>query len=138
MIQPGNIPQANSEKFTVNSIIAANFGRVELRMIGLYSQQHQRRNDTPILHLFNQKRIPEFKEQAGLLSLQLDYSSPKDLNAHLQIDLMRSNSKTYDPLFEDDFLLYRDSLAVVEKGFALGITLRTSTIRKLLLWSRKI
>ena len=63
-----------------------------------------------------EQRIPESKQTAGLLSLQMDYQIQENFLVHLQIDLLKSTSKTYDPLFEDDFLLYRDSLAVAGKG----------------------
>jgi hypothetical protein len=57
----------------------------------------------------NPQRIPEFKQNAGLLSLQADYAPGKNWLAHLQIDLLRSGSETYDPLFKDHLASYRDS-----------------------------
>jgi outer membrane receptor protein involved in Fe transport len=115
-VQPGNIPQAQSSRYALNGIVTAQVGRVNLRAIGLFDRLKRQRNDTPIRNLFNPLRIPETKEEAGVLSLQMDYHNSRLANVHLQIDDLKSNAKTYDPLFEDDFLLYRDSLAIVEKG----------------------
>jgi len=116
VIRPGNIPNADASRYIVNSIITADLGNFNLQAIGLFNRLRQSQNDTPIQYLYNPQRIPESKQTAGLLSLQMDYQIQKNFLAHLQVDLLRSNSKTYDPLFEDDFLLYRDSLAVAGKG----------------------
>ncbi len=115
-IPPGNIPNANADRLAFNGIIEANYQPFVFRTIGLYDYEKQQQNDTPIYHAFNQKRIPVLEQYAGLLSLQMDYAGSKNLNAHLQIDLLGSGKKNYDPMFGDNFWLYRDSLAIVAKG----------------------
>ncbi len=115
-VQPGNIPNANADQFTLNSIIEADYTPFVVRAIGLYNWGKQQQNDTPIYHIFNQRRIPVLEQHAGLLSLQMDYAGKKYLNAHFQFDLLGSGNKNYDPLFGDNFLLYRDSLAIVGQG----------------------
>lgn len=116
IIQPGNIPNANADQFVLNSIIEADYNPFVLRTISLYNWEKQQQNDTPIYHLFNQRRIPVLEQYAGLLSLQMDYAGAKNLNAHFQFDWLGSGNKNYDPLFGDNFWLYRDSLAIVAKG----------------------
>ncbi len=115
-IQPGNIPNASADRFVLNSIIEANYHPFVFRAIGLYNYEKQQQNDTPIYHVFNQRRIPVLEQYAGLLSLQMDYADVKNLNAHFQFDWLGSGNKNYDPLFGDNFWLYRDSLAIVAKG----------------------
>lgn len=129
VVRSGNIPNANSERFTVNSIVTADYKPFALRVVGALNYQKQQQNDTPIRDIFNPERIPEFKQKAGLLSLQADYFGKKDLFAHVQLDLLRSNEKSVDPLFEDNFLLYRDSLAIVEKGVNWDSSHRSSSDR---------
>ncbi|MFQ5629168.1 MAG: hypothetical protein ACE5I1_10445 [bacterium] len=120
-VQPGNIPQASSRRYTLNGIATADFGPLDMQLVGLYDWHKRQENDTPIQHLFDPQRIPEAKQQAGLVSLQLDYRDAQFADAHLQFDYLKSSRKTYDPLFEDDFLLYRDSLAVEAKGVSWAI-----------------
>lgn len=116
VIRPGNIPNADASQYIANSIVTADLGNFNLSAIGLFNRLKRSQNETPIQHLFNPQRIPESKQTAGLLSLQMDFQPQDDFLAHLQIDLLRSQSKNYDPLFGDDFMLYRDSLAISEKG----------------------
>ncbi|MCU0643926.1 MAG: hypothetical protein MUC94_06660 [bacterium] len=115
-IRPGNLPHANADQFTLNGIIEADYTPFVFRMIGLYNDEKQQQNDTPIYHVFNPRRIPVLEQYAGLLSLQMDYAGAKNLNAHFQLDWLGSGHKNYDPLFGDNFWLYRDSLAIIAKG----------------------
>ena len=120
-VQPGNIPEAGSRRYTLNSAISADLGAVDLRLTGLYNWHRKQINNTPIQNIFNPKRIPESKQQASLISLQMDYWHKWLGDIRLQIDHQTSSEKTYDPLFEDDFTLYRDSLAVEKKGVNFAI-----------------
>ena len=56
------------------------------------------------------------KKQAGLLSLQTDFKAESGAGAHLQFDFIQAETKTFDPVFQNNFFLYRDSLANVAKG----------------------
>ncbi|MFH1942884.1 MAG: TonB-dependent receptor [bacterium] len=120
VIRPGNIPEARSDRVSVNSIVTADFLPFQFRAVGLFDYKREQLNDTPIRDVFNPRRIPERKEHAGLVSLQADYAGQKDLNAHLQLDFMTSGGKVVDPLFGDDFLLYTDSVAVTSNGLPWG------------------
>jgi len=116
VVKPGNIPNAAADRFTLNSILTGDFSALTVRAVGLYNWEKRQNNDTPIRELFTSLRIPETKNRSTLLSLQADLKSTKNFGAHLQFDLLRSENKTYDPVFEDNVELYRDSLAIVAKG----------------------
>ncbi len=105
IVQPGNIPQADSRRYTMNGMITGDWSRGQWRVIGLFNQEQKQRNDTPIRNLFNPQRIPEAEQTAGLLSLQSDFAMAARFNLHLQFDWLRSHSKVYDPLLGDNFLL---------------------------------
>ena len=120
VIRPGNIPHATSERISFNGVVTADFSPLLFTAIGFYDRKKQQINDTPIRDVFVTRRIPVVEEHAGLLSLQADYRPESDFSAHLQFDVLRSGNKTYDPLFGDDFLLYRDSLAVTAQGLPWG------------------
>lgn len=115
-VRPGNIPHAKSTNYLFNGIVTADYLPVTFSLVGAYSYLNQDENDTPIRDMFATQRIPELRQTVGLLSLQTDYSLKNDFAAHAQLDLVRSDEKTVDPLFGDNFLLYRDSLAIVQKG----------------------
>jgi hypothetical protein len=116
VVKAGNIPNAAADRLTLNTMLTGDFSAVTLRAAGFYNWEKQQNNDTPIRELFNSLRIPETKNRSALLSLQADLNSTKNFGAHLQFDLLRSENKTYDPVFEDDVELYRDSLAIVARG----------------------
>lgn len=119
VVQPGNIPNASSERYTLNSIITADFEPLYFRLVAAHNHHYQQQNDTPIRDMFVQERVPDFRKNASLLSLQTNYHSKNELSTHLQLDLIRSNEKLTDPLFDDNFLLYTDSLALAEKNLTL-------------------
>jgi hypothetical protein len=115
VVQPGNIPNAKSDRFTINSAVTGDFAPVTLRAVGLFNWEKQQRNDTPILYLFNPGRIPEFTQNAGLLSLQVDYTGEKKWTAHGQVDWLWAENQIEDPALKDDVQGYRDSFQL---GFA--------------------
>jgi outer membrane receptor protein involved in Fe transport len=116
VVKPGNVPEAGAERYIANAMLLADFAPLTLRALALFNHNQEQRNDLPIYNLFNPQRIPEAKQRASLFSLQADYQFNANFSAHAQFDVLRSSSKLYDPLFEDDFLLYLDSAAVVSKG----------------------
>ena len=105
VIRPGNIPNAAANRFTLNSAITADAGPFSIKVVGLFSSENEQQNDTPIRNTFDLERIPELKQNAGLLSLQTDYAGPNAWSAHLQFDILRSNEQGTDPIVGDDFLL---------------------------------
>ena len=115
LIKPGNIPKANLGRTTLNGVITQPFPNGSIALVALYENETKRVNNTPIRHLFNQKRLPETNRKAQLYSLQGEYNFPLDIKLKLQADFMRSNESTYDPNFGDDFWKYADSIALVSK-----------------------
>ena len=119
-ILPGNIPNANSDLFALNGVINATVAAVDVSVIGLYNWRKKQLNGTPIRDVFNSKRIPVSEEHAGVLSCQIEYTAPFNIFTHTQIDYLTTQQKTYDPLFGDNFMRYRDSLAIVSEGLMWG------------------
>ena len=116
VVSPGNIPEAASLRYTVNGLITADYNPIKLRLVSAFNWNEEQQNETPIQHTFNPERIPEYKQKTGFVSLQADYFGRRDWRWHLQLDLLRSSEKTLDPVFEDNFLFYLDSLATIERG----------------------
>ncbi len=110
-VLPGNIANANSHRYTVNGHITANLGNLTLRAVGAYNRLNQQLNETPIRDLFNQEHIPESHQTAGFLSFQADYHVTPNIDLHLQADFLRSDTETYDPVFQDDLFRYNDNLS---------------------------
>ena len=102
VILPGTITNAAASRFTLNSVIAADAGPFNFKVVGLFNSAEEQLNDTPILYTFDLERIPELKQTAALLSLQTDFTGPNDWSAHLQFDLLRSKEKGTDPIEGDD------------------------------------
>ena len=115
-VKPGNVPYANSDRVILNANITADLDKVCLELFGLHDYEKQRLNNTPIKDMFNPRRIPEITQSSTLLSLQANYDAPLNIKMRFQTDYVKYGKKKYDPLFGDDFVLYRDSLAIVGKG----------------------
>ncbi len=116
LIKPGNIPSADLGRTTINGIITQPFLNGYISFVTLYENETKRINNTPIFHMFNQKRLPETNRKAQLYSLQGEYNFPFDLKLNLQADFLRSRGSTYDPNFGDDFWKYSDSTALANAG----------------------
>ncbi|NHZ86211.1 MAG: hypothetical protein GWP19_10060, partial [Planctomycetia bacterium] len=116
LVKPGNSPSANSGRTTLNGIITQPFPKGSVSFIALYEDETKRINNTPIFHMFNQKRLPETNRNAQLYSLQGEYNFLFDLKLNLQADFLRSRESTYDPNFGDDFWKYSDSTALAQAG----------------------
>lgn len=116
LIKPGNIPSANLGRKTINGIITQPFPNGFISLVALYENETKRINNTPIFHIFNQKRLPETNRKAQLYSLQGEYNFPMDFKLNLQADFMSSNESTYDPIFGDNFWAYADSVAIINKN----------------------
>ena len=104
VILPGNIPEAAASRTTINSVISADAGAFTFEIVGLFNSEIEQQNDLPIFNTFDSERIPELKQNTGLLSLQTDYTGPNALSAHLQFDILRSSEKSADPVIGDDLI----------------------------------
>ena len=104
VILPGNIPEAAASRTTINSVISADAGAFSIGIVGLFNSENEQQNELPIYNNFNLERIPELKQNTGLLSLQTDYTGPDALSAHIQFDILRSNERSTDPIDGDDLL----------------------------------
>lgn len=116
LVEPGNIPSANLGRTTINGIITQPFQNGLISFVVLHEEETKRINNTPIMHLFNQARLPETYRKAQLYSLQGEYNFPYDIKLNLQADFLRSKESTYDPNFGSNFLAYDDSIALEKVG----------------------
>ncbi|MBU4446430.1 MAG: hypothetical protein L6422_06455 [Candidatus Marinimicrobia bacterium] len=113
LVRPGNIPTAESNRYTFNGLFSGNFKPFSVRVIGAFNRKKLQKNDIPIRHIFNSEHVPEHKQQASLLSFQGEYSTNNNFKIHFQYDILRSNNKTYDPVFKDELALYKDSVSTM-------------------------
>lgn len=116
LVKPGNIPSSKSGRTTINGIITQPFQNGLISFVVLHEEETKRINNTPIMHLFNQARLPETYRKAQLYSLQGEYNFPYDIKLNLQADFLRSKESTYDPNFGSNFLAYDDSIALEKVG----------------------
>ncbi len=116
VVEPGNIPKAKSRQSVINGLITANFNLLKFKLVHLYTDDWQQLNETPITNMFDLARVPATRSSARVWSIQGEYQAPFDINVHAQLDFLNSETKTYDPNFGDDFMLYYDSTAVRAKG----------------------
>ncbi|MBI4547073.1 MAG: TonB-dependent receptor [Ignavibacteriae bacterium] len=114
---PGNVPGTMRNRYSVNGTLTFDFNPYIVRIGGAYSWQKERVNDFLIQSIFDQERLPLRELGDGLLNVKFtNFLTPK-MFYEVNFSYFDLRTKTYDPLFGDDFLKYKDSLALAEKGF---------------------
>ena len=83
-----------------------------MRLTGLYSATDEEINWIPVRDMLNLDRLLEQEGRAGLLNLRATHFLDPTTFYQAHFSLYRQNTRAFDPVFEDHYLLYNDSLAV--------------------------
>ena len=118
----GNVPFSNSKRWTANGTLLFDLNPIRLRFSANATKRtfQRRRNDSgnlPILNILNPDRIPEAESSNGLYSLRLTHLLTPTSYYDVSVNLFDRRTKTVDPVFGDNYLLYTDSLAAADQGW---------------------
>jgi len=113
----GNLGNRNRNRYTVNSTLTYDSNPLNVRVTGAYTWQRQQNGPSDIRAMFNTQRIPLFDKTSLLLNLKTTYLLTKNSFIVANVNYFNNRDKSYDPLFEDNYLLYSDSLAAADQGF---------------------
>ncbi|MBI1806525.1 MAG: TonB-dependent receptor, partial [Ignavibacteria bacterium] len=125
----GNIPGTMRNRYSFNGTLTLDYNPIILRIGGTYAWQRERIydqrvdvHDSPIIHIFNQDRIPLKDLGDGLLNIKMTHFLNPKTFYEVNLNFFDQRAKTYDPLFGDDYLKYKDSLALAAKGYNTNLS----------------
>ena len=111
-IKPGNIPHTSSAANIFNGTLLLDYYPVQLRLTNLYSDGSAESNYAPIRNAFNTRRLVESESSSNLINAKLTHLLDKSMFYELNVSLYKQDATSYDPLFEDRWWVYNDSVAV--------------------------
>ena len=111
-IKPGNIPHTSSVGNIFNGTLLLDYYPVQLRLTNLYSDGNAESNGAPIRNAFNTRRLVESEASSNLINAKLTHLLDKSMFYELNVSLYKQEATSYDPLFEDRWWVYNDSVAV--------------------------
>ena len=111
-IKPGNIPHTSSVGNIFNGTLLLDYYPVQLRLTNLYSDGSFESNGAPIRNAFNTRRLVESEASSNLINAKLTHLLDKSMFYELNVSLYKQEATSYDPLFEDRWWVYNDSVAV--------------------------
>ncbi|MBI3190006.1 MAG: TonB-dependent receptor, partial [Ignavibacteriales bacterium] len=111
-------------KYSFNGTLSFDYNPILVRFGATYTWQRDRIfdqrydiHDSPITHLFNESRIPVRDAGDGLFNVKLTHFLNTTTFYELNLNYFDQRTKSYDPLFEDNYLKYKDSVALAELGY---------------------
>lgn len=114
---PANIPGNFSNRYTTNGTLLFDNNPLLLRLATAFTWSRNTPQLNDIRSIFNVARIPYTDQSNLLLNLKGTYLLSQKSFLEASVSYYDFRSKTYDPNFKDDFLLYSDSLAASRFGW---------------------
>jgi outer membrane receptor for ferrienterochelin and colicin len=113
----GNLPGQLTNRYTTNGTLLLDMKPLIVRFAGAFTWQRQEQGGSNIRSIYDLARIPMNDQNNLLLDLKGTYFISAKSFVEADVNFMDRRSKTYDPLFKDNFLAYDDSLAVAQYGY---------------------
>lgn len=111
-----NIPGNMHNRYTMNGTVLFDNNPLILRLAAAYTWQRAVTVNT-LRNLFNVARLPYTDNTNLLLNLKGTYILSSSSFLEGSFAVYDYHAKTYDPIFEDNLLLYSDSLAGTQYGW---------------------
>ena len=115
-IPGGNVPGRKLDQWTGNGTLTFDYKPIIVRLSASVGLLKTHDNRTPIRNILNSQRIPHIDESYGLYSAKLTHFLEPETFYELTLSYNDQRYKRYDPIFEDDYLAYGDSLRAAEVG----------------------
>jgi hypothetical protein len=111
-----NLPGNMNNRYTANGTLLFDNNPLFLRLAGAFSRS-QTQGMNNIINLFNTDRLAKTDISTLLLNLKGTYLIGSNSFIEGLVGFYDYRGKTFDPVFEDDFLAYSDSLAAAKHGW---------------------
>lgn len=112
LMRPGNIDHTGRGAYDFNGTLVFDYSPVQIRIAGLYSVDDLELNQAPVRNMLNVERQPEAQRTSGLVNLRATHLLDPSLFYQVDLSVYNQDRSFFDPVFEDNFLLYNDSTAV--------------------------
>ncbi|MBI2503343.1 MAG: carboxypeptidase-like regulatory domain-containing protein [Candidatus Latescibacteria bacterium] len=113
-LEPGNIAHTGRTAFDFNGTLLFDYNPIQLRVTGLYTAENREFNPAPIRNMLNLERQPEADRTSGLLNVKGTHILNPSLFYELNFSLYNQDRDIYDPVFDDNFIVYDDSAAAAK------------------------
>ncbi|MCC7262077.1 MAG: TonB-dependent receptor [Candidatus Latescibacteria bacterium] len=110
-LQPGNIDHTGRTAYDFNGTLLFDYNPIQLRVTGLYTAENREYNAAPIRNMLNLDRLPEADRTSGLLNVKATHILDPSLFYELNASLYTQDRTFFDPVFDDNFIVYDDSVA---------------------------
>jgi hypothetical protein len=117
-LEPGNIDHTGRTAFDFNGTMLFDYHPFQLRVTGLYTTENREFNVAPIRNMLNLARLPEADRTSGLLNVKGTHLLNPSLFYELNFSLYNQDREIYDPVFDDNFIVYDDSVAAARANGA--------------------
>jgi len=116
-IKPGNFPGMSRNRYTANGTLTFDFNPIIVRVGGTFSRQKSQGTSLPIENIFNLGRLGITETSDLLLNAKVTHIVTPKISYEVNFFYGDNRSKTTDPDFGDNYLLYNDSLAAAPFGY---------------------
>ena len=113
-LRPGNIDHSASERISFNGTLLVDLQPFQLRLTSLYSNGFGELNSLPIYNMLNTARLPEAERVSSLFNIKGTHFLSPNTFYEVNASLYSQGSEIFDPAFDDNYMLYNDSLAVAQ------------------------
>ena len=110
-VPSGIVPHTATENINLNTALVFDRHPFQLRLTAVAASGEEELNPRPVASLFNQRRLPEAKTDTRLLNLRATHLLDNTTYYELNLSRFNQRRKVFDPVFEDDFIVYGDSVA---------------------------
>lgn len=113
----GNIPDRFQNRYTFNGTAFIDVKPLIIKLSGAFTWQRTKFNTPDVINLFNTQRLPLTDNSDLLLNAKGTYLLSENIFIEGIFNYLDQRRKTYDPIFEDELLLYSDSVAAAQYGW---------------------
>ncbi|MDE0962934.1 MAG: carboxypeptidase-like regulatory domain-containing protein [Candidatus Latescibacteria bacterium] len=118
IVNPGTIAHAREQITRANTTMLLDLNPITLKLTHILASGNADSPGTPIRNILNTHRLAESDYQQNMLSLKATHVLSANTIYDVTLSYLKNDYESYDPYFEDDFMLYNDSTAVSRMGEA--------------------
>ena len=111
-MRPGNIDHTGRDAVDLNTTLLFDYTPLKVRLTGLYSIDDLELNPAPVRNMLNRGRLPQAQRSSGLLHARATHLLDPSMYCEVGLSLYRQQRAFFDPIFEEHFMVYNDSVAV--------------------------
>ena len=112
VMRPGNIEHTGREAYDLNGTLLFDYSPIQVRLATLLSVDDLELNQAPVRNMLNLERLPEARRTSALLHLRATHLLDPSMFYQVDLSLYDQDRRFFDSIFEDNFIVYYDSVSV--------------------------